>query len=58
MDSDAFRAAKRKRSGSGSQENDAKKKKLDDEYSQEMECGICLELMYSAVTVMPCLHSV
>jgi len=39
-------------------ENEIKRQKIDDEYSQEMICGICLEIMYQAVTTMPCLHSV
>ena len=47
-----------KRGSTALDENDAKKSKLDDEYSEEMQCGICIDLMYQAVTVMPCLHSV
>ena len=39
-------------------EAEIKRIKLDQEYSDEMKCGICIELMYQAVTVMPCLHNV
>ncbi len=39
-------------------ESEKKRAKLDEEYSQEMQCGICIDLMYQAVTAMPCLHSV
>ena len=37
---------------------ETKKSKDDEDYSEEMTCGICIDILYQAVTVMPCLHNV
>jgi len=40
------------------EEENLKRLKIDEEYSEEMKCGICLDFMYQTVTAMPCLHNV
>jgi pSer/pThr/pTyr-binding forkhead associated (FHA) protein len=43
-----------------SQENnytDSKRQKIDSSISDEMKCCICIDIIYQAVTVMPCLHN-
>ena len=41
------------------EESQRKKRiQIDEEYSEEMKCGICIDFLFEPVTVIPCLHNV
>mmetsp|Transcript_15831 Transcript_15831/g.28978 ORF Transcript_15831/g.28978 Transcript_15831/m.28978 type:complete len:511 (+) Transcript_15831:3396-4928(+) len=50
-----MRTAKRKRDTPP--ESPTKKAKLSSELSEELRCGICIDVIHQCVTLMPCLHN-
>ena len=47
----------KRKSSTERNENEAKRQKIDDAISNEMKCCICMDIIYQAVTAMPCLHN-
>jgi E3 ubiquitin-protein ligase CHFR len=51
-----MKSAKRKREAE--EESPSKRLKVSSDLSDDLRCGICTEVIYQAVTLMPCLHNV
>jgi E3 ubiquitin-protein ligase CHFR len=49
-------SAKRKRDDPG--DSVTKKPKMNSDLSDDLRCGICIDVIYQCVTLMPCLHNV
>lgn len=49
---------KRRRESGDSESSNSKRAKIDSDLSEEITCGICMELIHQCVTLMPCLHNV
>ena len=47
----------KRKSSKDKTESEQKRQKIDDALSDEMKCCICMDMIYQAVTVMPCLHN-
>lgn len=51
-------ATAKESSNLGKEETKSKRAKTNDDYMKEIVCGICIDVMYKPVTLIPCLHSV